>query len=143
MRRFFVDPQGIDPPWIRLSAEVEHHCRVLRLPEGAKILLLDGCGTVYHCTLHWLAAAGWGYIITAGQEREHALPVTLLQGLAKGERFDYVLQKATELGAARIESVLTQRAVPRPVPERLAKQQRRWQRIVSEAARQSLRIKPP
>ncbi len=60
-------------------------------------------------------------------------------GLLKGEKIEWILQKATELGVARITPLITERAVIRPKADRLAHQHERWNKIVTEAAQQSAR----
>jgi len=69
--------------------------------------------------------------------------VVLIQGLPKGDKLDWVLQKSTELGVSAVWPVVTARSVARPKPEALGTRHGRWQRIVEEAARQSGRAEVP
>lgn len=70
-------------------------------------------------------------------------PVTLGQALLKGERMDWVIQKATELGVASIIPLVSRRVITRPRAERLDHQRERWQRIALEAAQQAERWEVP
>ena len=69
--------------------------------------------------------------------------VVLLQGLPKGDKLEWVLQKATELGVSAVWPVVTARSVARPRADALGTRHTRWQRIVEEAARQSGRADVP
>lgn len=73
----------------------------------------------------------------------HSAALTLGQALLKGDRMDWVVQKATELGVAGIVPLLTRRVITRPRPERVGPQQARWQRIALEAAQQAERWDVP
>ncbi len=113
---------------------------VLRLAVGTEVLLLDGAGGHYQCQLIELAVQGGrAEIIRHWRESESALPVRLLQGVPKGDRFDLILQKGTELGIAAFTPVWSQRSIPAPAAGRDEKRLQRWQRIIAEAARQSRR----
>jgi len=117
---------------------------VLRLPVGSDVLLLDGAGMHYRCRITALERqGGLAAIETRWREDETALPVRLLQAVPKGDRFDLVLQKGTELGIVAFSPVWSQRSVPAADPGRDAKRLQRWQRIVAEAARQSRRPRLP
>jgi len=140
-RRFFVSPDSIGEQDIVLPVEVAHHMRsVLRLVVGDEVVLLDGTGGLYRCRIAALERQGGRATIeTRWRETETALPVRLLQAVPKGDRFDLVLQKGTELGIAAFTPVWSQRSVPAADPGRDAKRLQRWRRIVAEAARQSRR----
>ena len=88
------------------EAAAVHIRRVLRLRAGAELTVFDGRGGEFAATL---LAGGGPLRAQIGEhhpvERETPLPVTLLQGLARGERMDWIVQKATELGAAAIAPV--------------------------------------
>ena len=76
-------------------------------------------------------------------ETEPPYEVTVYQALAKGDRFDTVLMKATELGACRIVPVMTARCTVKPDPKDVSKKRDRWQRIALEAAGQCGRGRVP
>lgn len=134
MHRFFVPAAQLVGDDVTLSGEVLHHLQVVRLRAGDEVLLLDGAGLVCRCELlssdrqraQLLVRERW-------HEAETAWPLRLLQGLPKGEKMELILQKGVELGIAAFTPVRSERSVPeRGRPER-------WERIVSEAARQSRR----
>jgi 16S rRNA (uracil1498-N3)-methyltransferase len=125
----------------------EHLTRVLRLEQGAPLTLFNGAGGEYSATLG--ARDGKSGRITArvlGQdpvERESPLSITLLQGVARGERMDLIVQKATELGVARIMPVLAERSVVRVDAKQRARKQEHWQAIAISACEQCGRNRVP
>jgi 16S rRNA (uracil1498-N3)-methyltransferase len=76
-------------------------------------------------------------------DREHPIDLWLFQGLAKGEKMDFIVQKATELGVALLVPMLTRRTVVRLDADRAAAKQARWQRIAQSAAEQCGATKVP
>ncbi len=144
MNRFFVEPALVAEPEVRLGGEIAHQLsRVLRLEAGDHILLLDGLGFEYEVELSAVLRQGKsdtasGRVLEkrpAGGEPR--LRVTLYQALLKGEKFDVVLQKGTEVGVSRFVPILTERCVGQ------AARPDRWKKIVREAAEQSRRGKLP
>ena len=75
--------------------------------------------------------------------RESALPITLAVGLTKGEKFDFVVEKATELGVQRIVPFTSEYAVPKLDAEKIAKRTERWQKIAVSSAKQCGRTRVP
>ena len=147
MRRFFVQPELLRQNCGTISGELFRHIStVLRLKPGAALLLADGCGHEAVALIKAIGKAGMAvelqplYAIAADKG---ALPVTLCQGLPKGEKMDLILQKATELGVSRIVPFNAGRSVARLASERLEKRLFRWERIAQEAARQSGRNSVP
>ena len=144
MNRFFVEPALVAGPEVRLEGEIAHQLsRVLRLEPGAKILLLDGLGFEYEVELGAIQRQGKTEAVL-GQilERREAAgephaQVTLYQALLKGEKFDYVLQKGTEVGVSRFVPIITERCVGQ------AARPDRWKKIIREAAEQSRRGRLP
>lgn len=143
MRRFFIERSAIAEGVATIEGELFRHLvAVLRLRPGARLILADGEGGEYGGVLDSVAE---GRALVRIEERVAAatagrsLPITLLQGLPKGEKMELILQKGTELGAARFVPVLTARAVPRLAGDRAAARVGRWERIVREAARQCRR----
>lgn len=141
MHRFFVEPSVLCEPVVPLTGEVLHHLAVvLRLSVDEEVVLLDGLGTLCRCRITSLEKkSGQATVLERWQERDTAFPVHLLQALPKGDKMDLVLQKGTELGIGRFSPLFSGRSVPRLAPDRATKRLQRWQRIVSEAARQSRR----
>jgi len=141
MHRFFVPPADLDDATVTLSGEPLHHLAVvLRLGPGAEVLLLDGLGKVCHCRLLQVGRReATAAVLERWTEREGVLPLRLLQGVPKGERMELVLQKGTELGISAFTPVLSGRSIGRVDAAREEKRHQRWQRIITEAARQSRR----
>jgi len=141
VRRFFVEPDVIKGDRALLTGDLSHHlCKVLRLSTGDEVLLLDGKGNHYLSRIEELSgSAGVARITEHWYAAENSLPVRLIQALPKGEKFDLILQKGCELGITRFSPVSSERSVPQVAGTRSEKKQQRWQRIVTEAARQSRR----
>jgi 16S rRNA (uracil1498-N3)-methyltransferase len=139
--RFFIPTSDFDGEQVRLSREQAHQVsHVLRLKTGDTITVLDGTGQEYDVTLTAVSSTeAVGRI--AGQRRAAGEPVvelTLFQSLLAREKFEWVLQKATEVGVAQVVPVLTERSLVR-VKRMEAGKLDRWRRIVAEAAEQSQR----
>jgi len=122
-----------------------HLLRVLRLREGAALVLFNGRGGEYPGRL--LAGERNLARVALGEhravERESPLAVTLLQGIARGERMDLIIQKATELGAAGIAPLSCEFSVVRLEEAAVAKKRERWQSVAVSACEQSGRNRVP
>lgn len=147
MHRFFVSPDCITGDVVTLDGDVARQlAHVLRARAGDHVVVLDGTGWEYDVALRHVdpkqaTGAVTGRLRSRG---EPALSVTLYQALLKGDRFETVLQKGTELGVAAFVPVLCARSVPRDKEERWARTRYpRWQRIIKEAAEQSRRGRLP
>ncbi|MBE0500106.1 MAG: 16S rRNA (uracil(1498)-N(3))-methyltransferase [Desulfuromonadales bacterium] len=140
-RQFFVPADAIQNGMVTLPTELANHIgTVLRLVKGDEILLLDGSGSHYRCIIDRLQRrSGEARIIERWLIKEQAVPICLIQGLPKGNKMEMILQKGTELGIDRFCPVWSERSIPAPASDREVNKQRRWQRIVDEAARQSCR----
>jgi 16S rRNA (uracil1498-N3)-methyltransferase len=139
-RRFYAPPENIDGPQITLSPDETHHLiHVLRLKAGGEVFVFDGRGGEYRCRFE---AAGSGRarlsVIEPLSDRvESALHLTLAQAMAKGEKLDLIIQKATELGVSRIAPLVTRHADVKPGAGQSDKRLDRWRRISLEASKQS------
>jgi 16S rRNA (uracil1498-N3)-methyltransferase len=142
---FFVPASSIDGEQVRLSAEQAHQVsHVLRLKPGDVIVVLDDSGVEYDVTL-----TSVGPRETVGQvtdkhpaSGEPTTQLTLFQSLLAREKFEWVLQKGTEVGVARFVPVLTERSIVRD--KRIEENKlNRWRHIVTEAAEQSHRGRIP
>lgn len=133
-----------DDAVVVLGATARHHLSsVLRLRDGAEITLFDGSGREWPAQLE---DARRGVATTGmGVERvtESPLSVTLVQGIARGERMDWAIQKAVELGVKRIVPVNTERSGVHLDAARAAKRHVHWQGIVIAACEQSGRTRVP
>src|SRR5688572_18822046 len=142
MSTFFVNPDAITPSTIRITGDLLHHLRdSLRLRPGDSLALNDGCGTRYRVEVtHVTSQAIDSRIIDRQTEPTHKTsPIVLGQSLIKGDKMDWVIQKATELGVAAIAPIHSTHSVIKPNPERLEHQRSRWERIARDAAQQSER----
>ncbi len=144
MHRFFVPPHCIDGDRATLPQDAAHQiARVLRLQNGDTIAVMDDSGAEYTVRLDILTPHQAAGAIThrAHGKGEPAVRITLYQGMLKADRFEYVLQKGTELGISRFVPVICERTVARGAPS--ATRIRRWQRIICEAAEQAGRTRLP
>ena len=137
---YFIRSAQVDQGKIIIQDRLAHHLRdVLRSQEGETLHLVDERPKRYTARLIESAPTRLMLEVLA-EEDPPPFPLPTLHlgiGLLKGEKFDWVLQKATELGAARITPLVTERAVIRPKADRAAHQLERWNKIATEAAQQS------
>ena len=141
-RRVHLPPERIGEGRADLTEGARHYLRdVLRLAPGDAVELFDGRGAA------WDATVGPGFeALRLGARREVAPggpPIHLLFALAKGEKNELVVQKATELGVARLSPWAAGRSVVRLDAEKGAERADRWRRIAAEAARQCGRADLP
>jgi len=138
MTRIFVDQPLAPSAELTLSGDVAHYLlNVLRMQPGERFVAVGGEGAfevvVSGCRAgEVLVAVGE----PAGKPRPTGVEITLYQSMLKGDRFELVVQKGTELGVARIVPMLSDRTISRPDPGRLETRLARWQRIALEASRQ-------
>jgi 16S rRNA (uracil1498-N3)-methyltransferase len=149
-RRFYAPPSAFNTNAgrVTLATDEARHLRdVLRLRVGDDVFVFDGAGREFHCRIEESRrdTAQLKVIAEAAPARpESPLALTLAVALLKGEKFDLVVQKATELGVVRIMPVVTKLADIRLRDESdAAKRVTRWQRIALEAAKQSGRALVP
>ncbi len=139
MPRFFLPPEELAGSFAVLTGESAAHAKVLRLKPGDQVTLCDGRGTDYHGTISDISAGQISVVIerSAMSESEASLRCTIYMAYAKQDKFEHVVQKATELGAAAIVAFPSARCVSRPDEKSLAKKLERWQKIAASAAEQS------
>ena len=149
-RRFFAPPEAFDLRSQRVSLagdEARHLRDVLRLKPGDRVSVFDGVGNEYAAILQ--KAVRDSAVLELGERvqamsSESPLKLTLAVALLKGDKFDLVVQKATELGVTTILPVMTKFADVRlKDPADAAKRLTRWQRISLEAGKQSGRATLP
>lgn len=131
---------------VELPAEVVRHVRqVLRLRDGAEVVLFNGQGGEFSAQLQ--AEGRSSVLARIGEhraiERESPLAITLLQGIARGERMDFVVQKATELGVQRIVPVMMARCVVQLGAERADRRREHWLAVAASACEQCGRNRLP
>ncbi|GAB1594420.1 16S rRNA (uracil(1498)-N(3))-methyltransferase [Lysobacter claricitrinus] len=122
-----------------------HLTRVLRLGVGDACVVFNGDGNDYAATLTVVGKREARLRIedAARVDRESPLRITLLQGVAKGEKMDLILQKATELGVASIVPVWSQRSDVKLDGDRAAKRLDHWRNVVASACEQCWRATVP
>ncbi len=152
MRRAPLQPQEM-PPEGRTGADfglperVAHYLRdVLRMQSGQRVELFDGSGRVVMATI--VEADADKVVVRVDDDRrtergESPCAITLLQAMPKGKRFELVLEKATELGVARIIPLETSRTVVHISDAKVDRKLDRWERVVNAAARQCQRTVTP
>lgn len=139
MHRQHVSSEAIQQPLLTLTGEAAHHLlHVLRVREGAEIGAFDGAG---HTRLyHVISRTEEALVLEAKQPlfsaNDPAVKTVLFACIPKGDRMDWMLEKATELGVNTIIPVMSERTVVRLDAKQAEKKRDRWQRIVESAARQ-------
>lgn len=145
MHRFFISPENLIGERIVLAADVAHQIRnVLRLRVGATIMVLDNSGWEYEVVLRQVdkqQVMGQA-IAKRPSPNEPATQLILYQSLMKRDKFEWVLQKGTEIGVSRFVPLVTQRSLVQEVDIKEGKLFR-WQKIMTEAAEQSRRGRIP
>jgi 16S rRNA (uracil1498-N3)-methyltransferase len=123
----------------------QHLVRVLRLAVGAPLTLFNGQGGEYEARVESILRGAVTVQVGAFQaiERESPLGVTLLQGIARGEKMDLILQKATELGVTRIVPLRTAHSNVRLTDETARRKHEHWRGVVASACEQSGRNRVP
>jgi 16S rRNA (uracil1498-N3)-methyltransferase len=149
MRRFYASPSQFTQDQIELNLDESRHLRdVLRLGIGDEVSVFDGEGREYRSSV---TETGHGKHIAKLKVLEEIKPaapeskldLTLAIALLKGEKFDLVIQKATELGVSRIIPLLTARADIKIKTGDVDKKLERWRRVALEAVKQCGRAKIP
>jgi 16S rRNA (uracil1498-N3)-methyltransferase len=146
LTRVFVDAPLAVGAQVALPGDVAAYLsRVLRLRPGDACVLFNGDGNDYEARLVALDKRGAQAGITgaATVDNESPLRIVLLQGIARGEKMDLVLQKATELGVAGIVPVDSERSEVRLQGERLDKRLAHWRGVVASACGQCGRARVP
>jgi 16S rRNA (uracil1498-N3)-methyltransferase len=127
------------------ASAASHVGRVLRLRAGEHLVLFDGLGGEYSATIETLGRERVTVSIGAHfpAERESALSITLVQGISRSERMDFVVQKATELGVTRIVPIAAARSVVRTNETQAARKLEHWRSIAIGACEQCGRNRLP
>lgn len=145
MPRFFLSPHELHPQFMVLTGENATHARVLRLKCGDAVTVCDGNATDYHCTVSDVSPGQISLVVQHIDPSlsEPSIDVSIYMAYAKSDKFEHVVQKATELGAKEIIVFPSARCVCRPDPKSIAKKLERWQKIAASAAQQSGRGRIP
>ncbi len=150
MHRFYLPPELCQGATLELTDEEAHHAlRTLRIQTGERVTVLDGAGQELICTVNTVTRRK---VILAVLHRNASPPfpcrITLLQAIPKAKAMDYIVQKATELGAVRIVPILSERSIVHlDGPEAISKTEK-WQQVAIESIKQCgspwlTKIEPP
>lgn len=138
MRRFFVPPElSRDDVFELPEREARHAAQVLRLTAGDELTVLDGAGAVLTCAVETTGKRNVRVTVRDRQQRP-PLPcaITLIQAIPKGPAFETIVQKATELGAARIIPLLSERVVAHVTEKDSKTKVEKWRQIAIESIKQ-------
>lgn len=139
MRRFYKEDLTEHSTCVEIVGEEFYHLkRVLRLEAGSAVLLFNGKGLELSGRIEDVGRGSASVIIEGSSkgERESPLDFVLLQALLKGDRPEFIIQKATELGIREVCFYNTSRTIPRVSPDKEASRQARWKKVAIEAAKQ-------
>ena len=137
MRRFYIEDTSLEGECIGLPAQLAHRmAKVLRLRAGDRVALFNGDGNDVEARLEPISdrAAVATVVARRPGPPEPRVRVHLYQSITKGERFEWLVEKATELGVHRVVPLIAARAVVRP--DAKGNRHDRWRRIAIEAAEQ-------
>jgi 16S rRNA (uracil1498-N3)-methyltransferase len=146
MARFFVPQHHIEGRrGVVAGQELQHLRRVLRLAPGDAITIFDDAGREHDAVICSVGPESAAIEITRSYDaqRESTLQLTLALGLTKGEKMDFVVEKATELGVQNIVPFVSAYAVPKLNERKIAARAERWQKIALSAAKQCGRTQTP
>ena len=138
MHRFYLPPEHCRNATLQLSGDEAHHAlRVLRVQTGECVSVLDGAGHELICGVSETTK----HVLTLAVRHQNSTPplpcqITLLQAVPKAKAMDYIVQKATELGAARVVPILSERTVVHLEGENSEDKAQKWQQIAIESLKQ-------
>jgi 16S rRNA (uracil1498-N3)-methyltransferase len=143
--RLFIENTLAAGQGLALRERAARHVQVLRLQPGAAVTLFDGRGGQWSARIEAMGARAVQVQVLEHEavERELALHVTLALAMPAGDRMDVVVEKATELGAAAVQPLLSERSVLRLSGERATKRAAHWQAIATAACEQCGRNRVP
>lgn len=135
--RLYIQPEHVSDDTIILSDEQQHYLKnVLRVKQGDTLTFFDGNGKKY--MVRYDRSSHCRIISSLPEERlPQAVEITLVQGIAKGEKMDQLIRKCTEIGVNRFIPCLCARTVVKLDQESSLKKVERWQKIAQAAAQQS------
>ena len=142
MQRYFIKSDQLVDDQVIITGDDIHHIRdVMRASVGDRIILCTCAKKSYLVEIIYLHKMGIKVQVVEAiaENTELSVFVAIFQGIAKGDKFDFVVQKATECGASEFVPVAMKRSVARFDEKKASKKVERWQRIAYEAARQAHR----
>ncbi|GAA0362488.1 16S rRNA (uracil(1498)-N(3))-methyltransferase [Bacillus horti] len=142
MQRYFIPKEQLDASSCRVIGQDAHHIsNVLRMQAGDCVLCSDGQGRTVQARIMTITKdeIQCDIVHEMQQQRELPISVTIAQGLPKGDKLEWILQKGTELGAQQFIPFISHRTIVKYDHKKEAKKQERWRKIIKEAAEQSHR----
>lgn len=137
MRRFFIDRKSIRRDGVVIEGSQAHHIKdVMRLDAGNRFQALDGTGRTYTLRIKRIGKALEAKIEKVTTQVAKMPSILLACALPKKSRFDYIVEKATELGVSDIVAMVTDRTIVKIDNKNRAAKQKRWERITVEASKQ-------
>jgi 16S rRNA (uracil1498-N3)-methyltransferase len=137
----FYSPEKLSPgSLIKLTDNAAVHAsRALRMKVGDHAVLFNGDGNDYLCTLTFMSKSEVGTKVKSALANgsESPLDITLIQAISSGDRMDFTIQKAVELGVNAIQPISSQRSVVKLTGDRAEKRREHWQNVVISACEQS------
>jgi len=140
--RIFTQQTLITGELVQLEETAAHHLsKVLRMQAGRELVLFNGSGGEFAATINEVTKKNVIALVAehSSENRESPLQLELAIGISRGERFEWVLQKATELGVTRITPLVTERTEVKTNGDRQGKMLDRWQHIIISACEQCQR----
>lgn len=135
---FYLPPAAWEPGHLRLTGDEARHCaQVTRHRAGDHVVVFDGAGRKAEARIDTLGKTE--VLLTALKEWQTpppSRPLTLVQAVTKGDTFEWILEKAVELGVQRLVPVLSDRSIVRLDARDAAKKHEKWQRLVLESCKQ-------
>ena len=146
MHHFFVEKEQISDSTVSITGpDVRYMTQVLRMKKGEQLQISAGDEWEYTCRIREIGAKEILADIEDIQKAGRELPsrIVLFQCIPKGEKMEWILQKAVELGAAEIVPVMSERCIVRLDEKKAASRTKRWNAVALSAARQSKRLQIP
>jgi len=138
LARFYLDQALTSGESVEVPAETVRHIKARRIRPGETVTVFNGRGGEFEARLETLDRRSATLTVGTHHEwdAESPLRVTLLQGICKGERMDFAVQKAVELGVAELVPVMTRHTVVRLDADRAERRREHWQRVAVSACEQ-------
>ncbi len=145
MQQVFVEKEVFLNDLVEFTRDQAHHLStVLRMRDGEKIRIVDQQASIFLAELKFCGKKVLARCVEKIEENpESAITITLLMGLIKKEKWDYCLQKSTELGVSRIIPFESSRTIVKAKEEKGTRKKERWEKILCEAAQQCKRSRIP
>ncbi|MBQ9673230.1 MAG: 16S rRNA (uracil(1498)-N(3))-methyltransferase [Ruminococcus sp.] len=139
MPHFFIDEEIVANEYTLYGEDGRHIAKSLRMNKGEGLTLCSPSGTVHDSIIEDISADTVSVKILSSKlsDAEPNIEVTLYQALPKGDKMEFIIQKAVELGVTKIVPMISSRCISRPDKKSLSKKIPRWQKIAKQAAMQS------